>query len=41
MAIVAEGEHGRVYLAPDPEHEKIADVEKPYDYPEGNESEMP
>ena len=34
MAIVAEGEHGRVYLAPDPEHEKIADVEKPYDYPE-------
>ncbi len=34
MAIVAEGEHGRVYLAPDPEHEKIADVPKPDDYPE-------
>ncbi len=36
MAIVAEGEHGRVYLAPDPEHEKIADVEKPDDYPSGD-----
>lgn len=34
MAIVAEGEHGRVYLAPDPEHEKIADVPKPDDYPD-------
>ena len=34
MAIVAEGERGRVYLAPDPEHEKIADVPKPDDYPE-------
>lgn len=35
MAIVAEGEHGRVYLAPDELHEKIADVEKPEDYPSG------
>ena len=34
MAIVAEGEHGRVYLAPDSEHEEIAYVEKPDDYPE-------
>ena len=36
MAIVAEGEHGRVYLAPDETHEKIADVEKPDDYPSGD-----
>lgn len=36
MAIVAEGEHGRVYLAPDPEHEHIADVPKPDDYPSGD-----
>ena len=44
MAIVAERKpkkrsklkkHGRVYLAPDLEHEKIADIEKPEDYPEG------
>lgn len=35
MAIVAEGERGRIYLAPDPEHEKIADVEKPDDFPSG------
>ena len=41
MAIVAEGEHGRVYLAPDPEHEKIADVEKPDDYPEGELAKNP
>ena len=34
MAIVAEGEHGRIYLAPDDEHEKIADVPKPEDFPE-------
>lgn len=34
MAIVAEGDRGRIYLAPDELHEKIADVEKPDDYPE-------
>ena len=35
MAIVAEGEHGRIYLAPDELHEKIADVKKPEGFPEG------
>ena len=35
MAIVAEGLNGRVYLAPDELHEKIADVEKPDDFPGG------
>ncbi len=35
MAIVAEGEHGRVYLAPDAQHEQAADVEKPDDYSSG------
>ena len=36
MAIVAEGANGRVYLPPDPEHEFIADIPKPDDYPGGN-----
>ena len=36
MAIVAEGANGRVYLAPDTQHEKIADVEKPDNYPDGD-----
>ncbi len=35
MAIVAEGQHGRIYLPPNDEHEKIADIEKPDDYPSG------
>ena len=35
MAVVAEGLNGRIYLAPNDEHEKIADVEKPEDFPEG------
>ena len=35
MAIVAEGDNGRIYLAPDETHEKIADVPKPEDFPEG------
>ncbi|MCL2137971.1 MAG: DUF1156 domain-containing protein [Treponema sp.] len=35
MAIVAEGQNGRVYLSPNEEHEKIADVHKPHDYPDG------
>ncbi|MBR1646578.1 MAG: DUF1156 domain-containing protein [Selenomonadaceae bacterium] len=34
MAIVAEGKNGRIYLAPDETHERIADVDKPDDYPE-------
>ena len=36
MAIVAEGEYGRIYLAPDEAHEKIADEPKPEDFPEGD-----
>ena len=37
MAVVAEGERGRVYLPPDAEHERIADsVEIPDDVPEEN-----
>lgn len=33
MAIVGNGSHGRIYLSPNEEHEKVADVEKPDDYP--------
>lgn len=36
MAIVAEGDRGRIYLAPDELHEKIADLEKPDDIPSGD-----
>ncbi len=35
MAIVAEGERGRVYLAPTPEHEAVAQEAKPTWRPEG------
>ena len=35
MAIVGNGSHGRIYLSPNEEHEKVADVEKPDDYPDG------
>lgn len=35
MAIVAEGEHGRVYLAPDDQHEQAANLDKPDDFPDG------
>ena len=34
MAIVAEGNRGRVYLAPNPEHEAAARKAKPHDPPE-------
>ena len=34
MAIVAEGDRGRVYLAPNPEHEAAARKAKPHDVPE-------
>ena len=34
MAIVAEGDRGRVYLAPNPEHEAAARRAKPHDVPE-------
>lgn len=36
MAIVAEGEHGRIYLPPDEQHVRAAAVEKPESYPEGS-----
>ena len=36
MAIVAEGERGRIYLPPDDEHERTANIEKPDDYPGGD-----
>ncbi|MBR1580273.1 MAG: DUF1156 domain-containing protein [Selenomonadaceae bacterium] len=35
MAIVAEGKGGRIYLEPNDEHVRAADVPKPEDYPEG------
>ena len=35
MAIVAEGDHGRVYLAPDAEHINTANTSMPEEYPEG------
>jgi|SRR5579859_2770072 len=35
MAMVAEGDRGRVYLAPTPEHEAAADEAKPYWRPDG------
>lgn len=38
IAIVAEGANGRIYLPPNDEHEKIADIDKPDDFPE---SELP
>ena len=38
MAIVAEGNRGRLYLSPNLEHESAANVPKPENYPEG---EMP
>ncbi len=34
MAVVAEGEHGRIYLPPNAEHENISKVDLPPDYPE-------
>ena len=34
MAIVAEGDRQRVYLPPDPEHVKAADVPRPSDVPD-------
>ena len=33
MAVVAEGERGRLYISPDEEHKRIAIVEKPEEYP--------
>lgn len=35
MAVVAEGKNGRMYLSPDAMQEKIANVSKPEEYPDG------
>lgn len=35
MAVVAEGERGRLYISPDKEHQHIAIVDKPENYPQG------
>ena len=34
IAIVAEGDNGRLYVSPDEAHVKIADIKKPADYPD-------
>ena len=41
MAIVAEGKHGRVYLSPQTDQEKIAKVPKPKGYPDGTLPQNP
>ena len=41
MAIVVEGERGRIYLAPDDEHIQAADVPKPDDFPDAPISYAP
>lgn len=35
MAIVAEGKRGRIYVSPNEEQEKVADILKPKDFPMG------
>lgn len=35
MAVVAEGERGRIYISPDDVHRSMANVEKPTEYPRG------
>ncbi|MBS3975903.1 MAG: DUF1156 domain-containing protein [Syntrophomonadaceae bacterium] len=39
MGIVAEGRNGRLYLSPNDEHVKVAQVDKPSDYPTGELSD--
>lgn len=36
MAVVAEGQHGRIYLSPDEEQKLAANVSKPESYPDGS-----
>ena len=36
MAVVAEGQHGRIYLSPDEEQKLAANVSKPENYPDGS-----
>ena len=35
MAIVAEGQNGRIYISPDKTHAKIANMPRPNEYPDG------
>ena len=41
MAVVAEGMHGRIYIAPSPKQIETANVSKPDDYPTGNIAQNP
>lgn len=36
MAVVAEGQHGRIYLSPDEEQKLTANASKPENYPDGS-----
>ena len=36
MAVVAEGQHGRIYLSPDEEQKLAANTSKPENYPDGS-----
>ncbi len=41
LAIVAEGQRGRVYLAPDPQHAKVAEAAQPSFKPDGEIADNP
>lgn len=41
MAIVAEGKGGRIYLSPDINHEKVAQIDKSYEVPQGDMPKNP
>lgn len=41
MAVVAEGDHGRLYISPSEEHESAAKVDRPQTYPDGSMPDNP
>lgn len=41
IAVIAEGPRGRLYITPDEEQRRAADVSKPDDYPEGELADYP
>ena len=41
MAIVAEGNNGRLYISPNEKHSNVARVDKPDDFPDGNMPQNP
>ncbi|MCD7749888.1 MAG: hypothetical protein LUH42_07540, partial [Oscillospiraceae bacterium] len=41
MAVVAEGERGRIYITPDEEQRLAANVDRPEDYPDGSLPQNP